>query len=162
MPGNTIIGTLFAYYRANKQQKEFTMSNKNLIFPGFSMFFDDMPTTNWFDHFRTGLERYLDESNPKDGTMKPHYYTNKDGSELYVELPGCKKEDISVEADANAGIVVRATREVAGKKDSYRIAFSPDRGGLDVDEMKPTFVDGLLTIQVKDKKQETKRRIAIE
>lgn len=138
------------------------MANKNLIFPGFSMFFDDMPASNWFDNFVDRMQRCLSEDAPKDGTLKPRYYTNADGTELYVELPGCKKENVSVEFDDEAGVVVRATREVAGKKDSYRISFRPEHGGIDVDEMKPTFVDGLLSIPVKEKKQETKRRIAIE
>lgn len=138
------------------------MANKNLIFPGFSMFFDDMPASNWFDNFVDRMQRRISEDAPKDGTLKPRYYTNAEGTELYVELPGCKKENVSVEFDDDAGVVVRATREVAGKKDSYRISFRPERGGIDVDEMKPTFVDGLLTITVKEKKQETKRRIAIE
>lgn len=138
------------------------MPNKNLIFPGFSMFFDDMPASNWFDNFVDRMQRRIAEDAPKDGTLKPRYYTNADGTELYVELPGCKKENVSVEFDDDAGVVVRATREVAGKKDSYRISFRPERGGIDVDEMKPTFVDGLLTIPVKEKKQETKRRITIE
>jgi hypothetical protein len=52
---------------------------------------------------------------------------------------------------------VKATREVAGKKDSYRISFKPDRGGLDADSMKPVFADGLLTIPVKEKKTETRK-----
>lgn len=138
------------------------MANKNLILPGFSMFFDDMPATTWFDNFMDRMTRRIEQDAPKDGTLKPRYYTNEDGTELYVELPGCKKENISVEADNESGVIVRATREVAGKKDSYRISFKPDRGGLDVDAMKPTFVDGLLTIPVKEKKQETKRRLAIE
>lgn len=138
------------------------MANKNLIFPGFSMFFDDMPASNWFDNFVDRMQRRISEDAPKDGTLKPRYYTNADGTELYVELPGCRKENVSVEFDDAAGVVVRATREVAGKKDSYRISFRPEHGGIDVDEMKPTFVDGLLTIPVKEKKQETKRRIAIE
>ena len=138
------------------------MANKNLIFPGFSMFFDDIPASNWFDNFVDRMQRRISEDAPNDGTLKPRYYTNTDGTELYVELPGCKKENVSVEFDEEAGVVVRATREVAGKKDSYRISFRPEHGGIDVDEMKPTFVDGLLTIPVKEKKQETKRRIAIE
>lgn len=138
------------------------MANKNLIFPGFSMFFDDIPASNWFDNFVDRMQRRISEDAPTDGTLKPRYYTNADGTELYVELPGCKKENVSVEFDDEAGVVVRATREVAGKKDSYRISFRPERGGIDVDEMKPTFVDGLLTIPVKEKKQEIKRRIAIE
>lgn len=138
------------------------MANKNLIFPGFGMFVDGMPMTSWIDGFMDRMQRRIAEDSPGDGTAKPRYYTNKEGTELYVELPGCKKENVSVEYDEEAGVVVRATREVAGKKDSYRIAFRPEHGGIDADAIKPTFADGLLTIPVKENKQETKRRIAIE
>ena len=135
------------------------MSNKNLTFPGFNMFIDDMPFGTWFGDF---VDRMQNRLAAEASSPKPRYYTNKDGSELYVELPGCKKEDVSVEFDENEGVIVRATREVAGKKDSFRMSFKPECGGIDPESIKPKFADGLLTIPVQEKKQETKRRIAIE
>ena len=136
------------------------MSNAmtNFFRPGFGFMFDD----NGFDRLFRNIFPAIGQRNADNEPSQPVYYTNKDGTELYVELPGCKKENISVEADADTGVIVRATREVAGKKDSFRISFKPDRGGFDLDEMKPTYVDGLLTIPVKEKKQETTRKIAIE
>ena len=125
--------------------------------PGFGLVFDD----GFFDRFAKMLYPCTASDKKTNEPGQPNYYTNDDGSELYVELPGCKKENISVEADPDTGIVVRATREVAGKKGSYRISFKPDRGGFDVERMKPSFVDGLLTIPIKEKKQEA-RKLTIE
>lgn len=133
------------------------MSNSMSVFnPGFGLLFDDSA----FDRFFSLFSPRKQEAKTGEPS-RPNYYTNEDGSELYVELPGCKKENVSVEVDPEAGVVVKATREVAGKKDSYRISFKADRGGLDADSMKPVFADGLLTIPVKEKKKET-RKLTIE
>ena len=125
-----------------------------LFNPGFGLMFDD----HFIDRFAKMLYPAVAAADKKQNEpSQPTYYTNDDGTELYVELPGCKKENITVEADPETGIVVKATREVAGKKGSYRISFRPDRGGFDVEQMKPSFVDGLLTIPIKEKKQEPRK-----
>lgn len=124
------------------------MSNTMCIFP-----FDDM-----FDRFFNQFTRRVPErATGEAGPSTPVYYTNDDETEIYVELPGCHKEDISVELSEKNSIVVKAKRDVAGKKGSYRLTLTPARGTFDADGVKPTFVDGILTIPVKEKKPEVRK-----
>lgn len=124
------------------------MSNTMCIFP-----FDDL-----FDRFFNQFARRVpDKATAQDGPSTPVYYTNDDETEIYVELPGCRKEDVSVEVSEKNSIVVKAKRDVAGKKDSYRLTLTPGRGTFDADGVKPTFVDGILTIPVKEKNPEVRK-----
>lgn len=129
----------------------------NFFRPGFGIMFDD----NEFDRlFRNFFPSSYKKSSGEPS--RPNYYTNEDGTELYVELPGCKKEDIEVTANPDNTVVVKAKRDVAGRKDSYRIEFTPEKGTVDPDQMKLSFVDGLLTIPVKEKRKQEARKLTIE
>lgn len=129
----------------------------NFFRPGFGIMFDD----NGFDRlFRNFFPATRQKSTGEPS--RPNYYTNEDGTELYVELPGCKKDDIEVTVNPDNMVVVKAKRDIAGRKDSYRIEFTPEKGAVDPDQMKLTFVDGLLTIPVKEKKQQEARKLSID
>jgi HSP20 family molecular chaperone IbpA len=136
------------------------MANNNamsIFNPGFGLLFDDSAFDRLFNGFLS-RKREHKEGEPS----KPVYYTNDDGSEIYVELPGCRKEDIEVTATSEGGIAVKAKRDFAGRKDSYSISFTPDRAGFDPDQMKASFTNGILTIPVKEKKKEEPRKLTIE
>ena len=96
----------------------------------------------------------------KRSASEPNYYTSHDGNEVFVELPGCKKEDIDVEAVPGKGIVITAKREIAGEKSSYRLTLST-KGDIDFDDIHPSYADGILSFKVKDKKSEV-RKLSVE
>jgi HSP20 family molecular chaperone IbpA len=128
------------------------MANKEIHLPiDFDSLFDGDPFFGFFDRVKSIIDRGRAGNLSECGPGRPRYYANAEGTELFVELPGCKKEDISATVDAGSGkIVIHATREIAGKKDSYRLELTPDRGGIDADALKPSYVDGILTLHIKE------------
>ena len=67
---------------------------------------------------------------------------------FYLELPGCKKEDIKVTVSGECALMVEAKRTVGKKEVKFKTELYSEK---DVDNAKLSYADGLLTITVEPK-----------
>lgn len=67
---------------------------------------------------------------------------------FYIELPGCKKEDIQVTVADEYTLLVEAKCTVGKKETKFKETLASDK---DIDNAKLSYADGLLTITVEPK-----------
>lgn len=127
-----------------------------------------LPSRIFFDNF-------LDEIEPKefDKMMKCDIYEEDDMYHIVVDIPGYKKEDISIEYDKGYLKIVATHKEEekSNKKYMRRERVSTSRcersfylgEELNEDEIKAEFKDGILKVSVpkNDKEEPTKKIINI-
>ena len=125
-----------------------------------------LPSRIFFDNF-------LDEIEPKefDKMMKCDIYEENDMYHIVVDIPGYKKEDISIEYDKGYLKIVATHKEEekSNKKYMRRERVSTSRcersfylgEELNEDEIKAEFKDGILKVSVptNDKEEPTKKII---
>ncbi len=128
-----------------------------------------LPSRIFFDNF-------LDEIEPKefDKMMKCDIYEENDMYHIVVDIPGYKKEDISIEYDKGYLKIVATHKEEekSNKKYMRRERVSTSRcersfylgEELNEDEIKAEFKDGILKVSVpkNDKEEPTKKIINID
>jgi len=73
---------------------------------------------------------------------------NEKEDTFYIELPGCKKEDIQVTVADDYTLLVEAKRTVGKKETQFKEALGSDK---DIDNAKLSYADGLLTVVVEAK-----------
>ena len=110
--------------------------------------FDDMERTLWGDRSTTTLS-----------TFKTDIRENEDGYVLEADLPGFKKEDIQIDLE-DGYMTISAKREnkfeEKDKKGNFvrcersfgSFSRSFDTTGIDVEHMKASFADGVLTLSM--------------
>lgn len=110
--------------------------------------FDDMERTLWGDHSTTTLS-----------TFKTDIRETEDGYVLEADLPGFKKEDIQIDLE-DGYMTISAKREnkceEKDKKGNFvrcersygSFSRSFDTTGIDVEHMKASFADGVLTLSM--------------
>lgn len=69
---------------------------------------------------------------------------------FWLELPGCKKEDVSVTVDDENVLMVVAKRTVGNRQTTFK---TPIVSYKDIENAELTYEDGLLTIKVAPKPQ---------
>jgi len=113
--------------------------------------FEKMPYKDWF----------IPNANPLqlDGL---HSSTDNDKAILFVDVPGCKSEDVEIIFEKNT-MLVFATRKVLGsniKQDRKLKAHMPIDGTYyNIDESTATLEDGVVTItipKIQNKQEESK------
>lgn len=128
-----------------------------------------LPSRIFFDNF-------LDEIEPKefDKMMKCDIYEENDMYHIVVDIPGYKKEDISIEYDKGYLKIVATHKEEekSNKKYMRRERVSTSRcersfylgEELNENEIKAEFKDGILKVSVpkNDKEEPTKKIINID
>lgn len=128
-----------------------------------------LPSRIFFDNF-------LDEIEPKefDKMMKCDIYEENDMYHIVVDIPGYKKEDISIEYEKGYLKIVATHKEEekSNKKYMRRERVSTSRcersfylgEELNEDEIKAEFKDGILKVSVpkNDKEEPTKKIINID
>lgn len=124
--------------------------------------FDDMEKAFWGDRASTTLS-----------TFKTDIREEGDRYVLEADLPGFRKEDIQIDLE-DGYMTIRAKRESSyedRKKDYVRcergygsFSRSFDTSGIDVDGMKATFADGVLTLTMPKRPEvaPATRQLAIE
>ena len=128
-----------------------------------------LPSRIFFDNF-------LDEIEPKefDKMMKCDIYEENDMYHIVVDIPGYKKEDISIEYDKGYLKIVATHKEEEKSNRKYmrreRVSTSRCERSfylgeeLNEDEIKAEFKDGILKVSVpkNDKEEPTKKIINID
>ena len=96
---------------------------------------------------------------------------SKDGYVVTVELPGASKDDISVECHEHVLIVKGEKRDEREEKDEHRHYVERSYGSFTrsfrlppdaVDEIKASFRDGVLTIDVSKHEEKKPKVVSIE
>ena len=88
------------------------------------------------------------------------YHVRDDKKEVfYVELPGCKKEDIKVTVDAEDSVLLTATRKIGEKESKFETTLYSD---MDIENAQLAYADGLLTITAMPKKVAEPERKVLE
>lgn len=82
------------------------------------------------------------------GTYLPSVYRFTEGEEdvIYVDLPGCKRENVSASFEVGKGIRVEGVRVIDGKEYKYAVNVN---SALDVANAKCKYEDGMMTIRVR-------------
>lgn len=121
----------------------------NKVVPGFGFLFGDQG-------IRDILNRMEDTAK---SVKQPAFETGDDGKEIFVDLPGCKKEDISLELGEGGRLSITAKRVLGGNEKEYGIVLTlTDRNyAVNTDDIK--YEDGVLRIPVKDNKPEVKKLV---
>lgn len=121
----------------------------NKVVPGFGFLFGDQG-------IRDILNRMEDTAK---SVKQPAFETGADGKEIFVDLPGCKKEDISLELGEGGRLSISAKRVLGGNEKEYGIVLTlTDRNyAVNTDDIK--YEDGVLRIPVKDNKPEVKKLV---
>lgn len=128
-----------------------------------------LPSRIFFDNF-------LDEIEPKefDKMMKCDIYEENDMYHIVVDIPGYKKEDISIEYEKGYLKIVATHKEEEKSNKKYmrreRVSTSKCERSfylgeeLNEDEIKAEFKDGILKVSVpkNDKEEPTKKIINID
>lgn len=146
-----------------------------MLLPGIfgENLFDD-----FFDDFARPIRKLVRYSTPATTTMKTDVKENEDSYELYIDLPGYKKEDVRAELKNGYLTISATTKDENDEKDENgryirreRYYGSCSRSfyvGEEVgqEEIKAKFEDGILKISVPKKESkpeiEEKKYIAIE
>ncbi len=92
-------------------------------------------------------------------TPNVHRVRDEKQEVFYVELPGCKKEDIKVTVEDENTIGLKATRKIGGKESKFDTTLYSD---MDIENAKLAYADGLLTIVVEPKKVVEPERKVLE
>ena len=121
----------------------------NRIVPGFGFLFGDQGV-------RDMLNR-LDKT--AQAVKQPAYEVSEDGKEIFVELPGCKKEDISIELGEGGRISISAKRVLGGNEKEYGVVLTMTDRNYAVDTENLKYEDGVLHIPVKEIKPEVKKLV---
>jgi len=113
------------------------------------------------DHFNRGFRNSF--SNATYGRQVPvNLYETEASYEVRAELPGFKKEDVSLEIE-NAVLTIRAARKEQSESGDNEVSFSRDitvGDDIDADGVKAKLEDGVLAIRLP--KTEAKRPKAIK
>ena len=146
------------------------------------MFNDGLMDDLFSDAWAHDFDRAMRAAEPRSmfgkraaNVMKTDVRENKDSYDVFVDLPGFKKEDIHVDVKDNT-LSITAERhsefEQKEKKNSYlrcersfgSYSRSFDVSGIDCANIKAAYKDGVLTLTLpKQKKEEpTGRRLEIE
>ena len=146
------------------------------------MFNDDLMDDLFNDNWERDFDRAMHSMQPRHmfgkrsaNVMKTDVRETKDGYDVFVDLPGFKKEDIHVDVKDNT-LSITAERhsefEQKEKKNSFlrcersfgSYSRSFDISGIDCANIKAGYKDGVLTLTLpKQKKEEpTGRRLEIE
>ncbi len=82
--------------------------------------------------------------------QSPNVYRLHDDKKdvFYVELPGCKKDDISVTVEDDDSISIKAKRKLGEKELTFETQLASD---MDTEHAELSYADGILTITVKPK-----------
>lgn len=135
------------------------MTGTNYFFPtirDFDRLLDDM---------LPGLARWGNvlERSPLSNAPATDYYEDDNHYYLRVELPGVKREDVSLEFEGDA-LNLSATR--SGKQEGGESTYTFQRtismpDGVDLDRIKAEFRDGLLTVTLPKGEANKPRRIQV-
>lgn len=133
---------------------------------------------DFFDDFARPIRKPVRYSTPATTTMKTDVRENEDSYEMYIDLPGYKKEDVRAELKNGYLTISAATKNENDEKDENgryirreRYYGSCSRSfyvGEEVgqEEIRAKFEDGILKISVPKKEAkpeiEEKKYIAIE
>jgi len=113
------------------------------------------------DHFSRGFRSTFADA--VSGRQIPvNLYEEEDAYEIRAELPGVRKEDVSLEME-NAVLTIRAKREAKDGSENREISYARDiTVGEDVnaDKVKARMEDGMLSIHLP--KQEARKAKAIK
>lgn len=121
----------------------------NRVVPGFGFLFGDQD-------IRDILNR-LD--NTAKAVKQPAYEVSEDGNEIFVDLPGCKKEDISIELGEGGRLSISAKRVLGGNEKEYGVVLTMANRNYAVDTENLKYEDGVLHIPVKEIKPEVKKLV---
>lgn len=86
-------------------------------------------------------------------------YEKEQGYELEVELPGVKKEDTDIRIENNM-LTVDAKRQIGEKVCSYKREFRISEE-VDQENIKATFENGLLKLEISKRQQPSAKKIQI-
>lgn len=130
------------------------------------------------DNFDTALRRFFAPT-PLDADVQPlkmriDVTENDAGYEVKADIPGVKKEDISVRIDGNVvQIDAQARREKEEKSDGDKVLRSERYYGtisrtfsladdIDEDKVQAKYADGVLSLQLPRRAATASRKIAVE
>jgi len=82
----------------------------------------------------------------------------ENGTEIYVDVPGCKKENISLTLDENK-LYVTATR-TRGRSETLEHTYNVN--DIEVEEITSELVDGVLCIFLPKKKSKSRKKIEVK
>ena len=121
----------------------------NRIVPGFGFLFGDQ-----------GIRDMLNSlDNTAQAVKQPAYEVSEDGKEIFVDLPGCKKEDISIELGEGGRLSISAKRVLGGNEKEYGVVLTLTDRNYAVDTENIKYEDGVLHIPVKEIKPEVKKLV---
>lgn len=121
----------------------------NRIVPGFGFLFGDQGVRDMLNRL----------DNTAQAVKQPAYEVSEDGKEIFVELPGCKKEDISIELGEGGRISISAKRVLGGNEKEYGVVLTMTDRNYAVDTENLKYEDGVLHIPVKEIKPEVKKLV---
>ena len=110
--------------------------------------FGETNFANGFCNLGKEMNRLLGSvTNYEKGYRQPCYSADRTETQdtFYVELPGCKKEDIKVTVSGDNALMVEAKRTGGKKEFTYKTEIFSDK---DVDNAELSYVDGILTVTV--------------
>lgn len=122
---------------------------------------------------RLYLDSMFDDliSSSKNQFMRADIYEEGNNYHIDIDIPGLKKEDISIEAD-NGYLRIKASKLVEEDANKTYIRHERIYGeyersfylkDLDIDEIKAELIDGTLKITIpKKEKEQTKKTIEID
>lgn len=82
---------------------------------------------------------------------EPEIVEDENGTEINVDLPGVKSEDLKVELDDTVMIINGMRRASDGKWKPFERSFELDVFTIDVESIKANLLDGVLTITIEKK-----------
>jgi HSP20 family molecular chaperone IbpA len=97
-----------------------------------------------------------------DGKRIPHTkISDEDKYTIKIELPGCKKEDISIDIENSTLTIESRTYDSNHEIDEiFKKVLRPTSNELDYNNIGTTYQDGVLTIII-NKNQNSKKKITI-
>ena len=121
----------------------------NRVVPGFGFLFGDQ-----------GIHDMLNRlDNTAQAVKQPAYEVSEDGKEIFVDLPGCQKEDISIELGEGGRLSISAKRVLGGNEKEYSVVLTLTNRNYAVDTENLKYEDGVLHIPVNEIKPEVKKLV---
>mmetsp|Transcript_7138 Transcript_7138/g.10409 ORF Transcript_7138/g.10409 Transcript_7138/m.10409 type:complete len:473 (-) Transcript_7138:126-1544(-) len=91
---------------------------------------------------------------------EPEIVEDENGTEINLDLPGVKSEDLKVELDDTIMIINGMRRASDGKWKAFERSFQLDAFAIDTESIKANLLDGVLTITIE--KKESGRALNVE
>jgi HSP20 family molecular chaperone IbpA len=121
----------------------------NRVVPGFGFLFGNQGICDMLNRL----------DNTAQAVKQPAYEVSEDGKEIFVDLPGCKKEDISLELGEGGRLSISAKRVLGGNEKEYGVVLTMSNRNYVVDTENLKYEDGVLHIPVKEIKSEVKKLV---